>query len=111
MRGFNQAALIANRFADFAGLECDEDILIRVKETHIMRSLGPEERRANISGAFEIRKRRVGDAAGKKLALIDDIYTTGATVDEIARLLKSAGAAQVDVLTFAAGADVVKNTL
>lgn len=107
-RGFNQAGLIADAFASRTGLDCDDDILVRVRETHKMRSLSPEQRRENIRGAFEIRRRRRAEIADKRLLLVDDIYTTGATVDEIARILKEAGATSVDILTFAAGADVVK---
>lgn len=108
-RGFNQAALIAESFCRRAGLRADDDILVRVRQTHIMRSLGPDERRENIRGAFEIRKRRIPDIQGKRILIIDDIYTTGATADEIASLLKSAGASAVDLLSFAAGADMVKS--
>ncbi|MBQ6388550.1 MAG: ComF family protein [Mogibacterium sp.] len=119
-RGYNQAALIAEAFCRRAGLTCDDDILIRVRDTHAMRSLSPDQRRENILGAFEIRSRRREDISGKTLLLIDDIYTTGATSDEIARILKEpwedltgekqAGASRVDVLTFAAGADMVKSS-
>ena len=126
VRGYNQAALICEAFAGRinsaltgAGLRCDDGILLRTKETHVMRSLGPDARRENIRGAFEVRKSRAKDIAGRSILLVDDIYTTGATVDEISSALKEphegfkgdtcAGAARVDVLTFAAGADVVKS--
>ena len=118
IRGYNQAALIAEEFAHLTGLSCDDSILVRVRETHIMRSLGPDARRENIRGAFEVRKGRESDLSGKNILVVDDLYTTGATVDEIASLLKAPhtdisgssvpGAAMVDVLTFAAGADMVK---
>ena len=108
VRGYNQAEIIAKRFADLTGLSCDAGILIRARETHVMRSLGPDQRRENIRGAFEIRKRRVRDIEGKKFLLIDDIYTTGATADEISAVLKRAKARRVDVLSFASGADMVK---
>ena len=107
-RGFNQAALIAKKFTSLAGLEYDDDILIRVRETHKMRSLGPDQRRENIRNAFEIRKRRAETLLDKTILIIDDIYTTGATIDEIAALLKTHGAAQVDFLVFASGADLIK---
>lgn len=107
-RGFNQAALIAKEVSSRLCIDFDDDILIRVRETHIMRSLGPDQRRQNIRGAFEIRSRRLSDVRGRRFLLVDDIYTTGATCDEIARIMTEAGAESVDVLTFAAGADVVK---
>ena len=107
-RGFNQAEVIARSFSDRTKIRCDADILIRVRETHVMRSLGPDQRRENIRGAFEIRTRRIPDIEGKRVLLIDDIYTTGATVDEIAAVLKRAKAEGVDVISFASGADMVK---
>lgn len=110
IRGYNQAALIVQAFTRrFGGdLRADDDILVRLRETHMMRSLGPDARRENIRGAFGIRDSRMKDIPGKKILLIDDIYTTGATVDEISGILENAGAERVDVLTFAAGADMVK---
>lgn len=108
MRGYNQAALIASRFAQRTGLRMDSDVLIRSRETHIMRSLGPDQRRENIRGAFGIRLHRLGDIDAKRILLIDDIYTTGATVDEIAMTLRDAGASAVDFLSFASGADMIK---
>ncbi len=108
-RGYNQAALIAEEFCRRTGLRMDDDILIRTRETHIMRSLGPEQRRENIRGAFSIRPRRMPAVPGKRFLLIDDIYTTGSTVDELASVLKQAGASKVDFLSFASGADMVKS--
>ena len=109
LRGYNQAALIAEEFSRRAGFTADDDVLIRTRETHIMRSLGPEQRRENIRGAFGIRPRRMPEIAGKNILLIDDIYTTGATIDELAVVLRDAGAARVDFLAFASGADMVKS--
>ena len=108
-RGYNQAALIAEEFSRRTGFTADDDILMRTRETHIMRSLGPEQRRENIRGAFSIRPRRLPEIKGKQILLIDDIYTTGATVDELASVLKEAGASGVDYLSFASGADMVKS--
>lgn len=107
-RGFNQAGLIADSFASRTGIKTDPYILIRERETRMMRSLSPQERRDNIRGALSIRPRRKADIAGKSILIIDDIYTTGATIDETARILKEAGAAKVDFLTFAAGSDMLK---
>lgn len=108
MRGYNQAELIAGSFARRTGLHMDSDILVRNRETHIMRSLGPDQRRENIRGAFGIRTRRADEIRGRNILIVDDIYTTGATVDEIASVLKAEGAASVDFLSFASGADMVK---
>ncbi|MBQ6456409.1 MAG: ComF family protein [Mogibacterium sp.] len=107
-RGYNQAALIAVGFSGRTGVISDAGILVRVKETHVMRSLSPDQRRENIRGAFAVRKHRAEELRGRNIMLIDDIYTTGATIDEIASLLKKAGASRVDFLSFASGADMVK---
>ena len=72
-----------------------------------MKGLGAQERRINISGAFEIRERKRPVIDGKRILLIDDIFTTGATIDEIASLLKEAGASRVDFLAYAGGADMI----
>ena len=109
MRGYNQAALIAEAFARRTGMRSDDTILRRVKQTHRMRSLGPDQRRENIRGAFEIRKGRAAELRGKNILIIDDIYTTGATVDEISSVLREAGAGMIEFLSFTSGADMVKS--
>ena len=106
-RGFNHADLMAESFARKAGLSIDTGIVIRTKDTSPMKGLGPQERRINISGAFEIRERKRPLTGGKRILLIDDIFTTGATIDEIASLLKEAGASRVDFLAYAGGADMI----
>ena len=116
-RGYNQAAVIADSFARCTGMKADDSVLMRVRETHMMRSLGPDQRRENIRGAFAVRKHRAADIRGRNILIVDDIYTTGATIDEISHVLKEPegegktdnGAARVDYLSFASGADVVKS--
>lgn len=109
IRGYNQASLIAGELSKRIGIRTDDSILTRIKDTHIMRSLGPDERRENIRGAFGIRPRYLKEVTGKRILIIDDIFTTGATIDEIASELKLAGARRVDFLSFASGADMVKS--
>ena len=106
-RGYNHAALMAGNFAERAGLVCDSSTVIRTRDTAPMKGLRPVERRANIRGAFEIRERRREKLRGSSVLLVDDIFTTGATIDEIASLLKQAGAARVDFLAYAGGADMI----
>lgn len=116
-RGFNQAELIAKAFAEKSGIKCGPDVLIRVKETGAMKGLGPAERKANIQNAFEVREGKRKCVENARILLIDDIFTTGATMDEAARVLKGAsidsdglacaGAARVDFAVFASGADVL----
>ena len=106
-RGFNHAELMGRGFAKKAGLHFDSGLLIRTRETLPMKGLGPEERRANIRGAFEIRNSRIPQIKGARVLLIDDIFTTGSTIDEISSLLKLQGASAVDFLAFAAAGDMI----
>ena len=114
-RGYNHADLMAESFAKRAGIRCESDLVLRTRATKPMKGLGPEERKANISGAFEVRGRKRGMIKGSRILLIDDVFTTGATIDEIASVLKEPfigvagsvvpGASQVDFLAYAAAAD------
>ena len=106
-RGYNHADLMAKGFSKRAGLRYDPDAIIRLRATVPMKGLGPEERMANIHGAFDIRARKLPLIEGSRILLIDDIFTTGATIDEISRILKDAGASRVDFLAFAAAGDMV----
>lgn len=108
-RGYNQADLIARSFAKRTGLKYNGKALKRIKETTAMRSLAPDERRRNIEGSFGIDQSCQNDICDAECLVIDDIYTTGATMDEIAKVLKQGGAKRVDILSFASGADMVKS--
>lgn len=104
-RGYDQTAVVAGFLAKRMKVPYAE-LLVRTRHTKAMRTLGAGERRANVQGAFSILKGRGRIITGKKILLLDDVYTTGSTLDACAAVLKEAGAARVDVLTFAAGADV-----
>ncbi len=106
-RGFNHAELIGRSFSERAGIKFDAAALIRTRDTVPMKGLGPEERRANIRGAFDIKNSRLPQIQNAKILLVDDIFTTGSTIDEIASILKQAGASRVDFLAFAAAGDMV----
>jgi len=93
VRGFNQAELIAVR----TGLPVLNRVLRRRKNTPSQTGLTRSERKRNLAGAFELR----GDVRGRKMILVDDVYTTGSTMNEIARTLKRGGAERVEVLTVA----------
>ncbi|HET9943659.1 MAG TPA: ComF family protein [Terriglobia bacterium] len=91
-RGFNQAELLARQL----GLKVDCGLLRRRKNTPSQTGLSRSQRVLNLSAAFEVR-RRPPDC----VLVVDDVYTTGATLHEIARTLKRAGASRVEVLTVA----------
>ncbi len=95
-RGFNQAWLLAQGFKE---LPLGREVLIRERFTKPQVGLNPKERRDNVKGAFAVPQPSA--VKGKKILLIDDLYTTGATVRECARVLRRAGAARVEVLTVA----------
>jgi ComF family protein len=106
VREFNQAAALAHAMAaairarDRAlarRLRVDTSVLLRVRDTPPQTGLGRAQRRANVLGAFEVRA--VGRVRGRRILLVDDVLTTGATVDACAGALLDAGAAAVLVLT------------
>lgn len=97
-RGYNQALLLALRLGRQWNLSVERDYLRRINWHVSQTSLSRSERRRAVRGAFTCRCFRY---TGKRLLLIDDVFTSGATVDECARTLKRYGAAAVDVLTVA----------
>ena len=101
LRRYNQSAVLANALAALTGVPCVPDLLIRVRRTPSQGGLNPAERAANVKRAFRLHPRRRDGVGGRRILLIDDVYTTGATVSECARLLVAGGAARVDVLTLA----------
>ncbi len=98
-RRYNQAALLANALAELTGRPCFPDLLVRGRRTPSQGAMGRRQRRKNVRGAFAVRDPAM--VAGRRVLLIDDVLTTGATVAECARVLDRAGAAAVDVLTLA----------
>jgi ComF family protein len=98
-RRYNQAALLAHAIRDSGGPAVAADCLVRRRRTPSQGHLGPLARERNVRGAFAVR--RPTEVSGKRLVIVDDVMTTGATVDECARVLKRAGAASVGVLTLA----------
>ena len=99
LRGFNQSALLANEISYTLNVPAYENAVVRVKETLQQTKLNIMERQSNLKDAFVVKKKKM--VKGKSVLLIDDVYTTGATSTECARMLKLAGASAVYVLTVA----------
>lgn len=97
-RGFNQAMLLCRGIGEVWGIEINETGLARTRRTAPQIRLTVAQREKNVRGAFAVR----GDGfSGKRVLLVDDVYTTGATVSECSRILMGAGAEEVGVLTIA----------
>lgn len=100
-RRFNQSAELGRAVAAAASLRFDPELVARRRHTRQQVGLGRTERDENVRGAFVVASEARERLRGRRVLVIDDVYTTGATVSAVARSLKRAGAAGVDVLTFA----------
>jgi ComF family protein len=98
-RGFNQAEEIAREMGEACGIPMLPGALRRVRSTGTQTKLGRGKRQDNLKGAFACPKPE--SVAGKKIVLVDDVFTTGATASECARLLMASGCASVDVMALA----------
>lgn len=100
-RRYNQSALLARHICrDTGKLFCPE-LLQRRRPTRSQTGLDHDERRRNVKNAFIVPEQNRARVVGRSVVLVDDVRTTGATLEACARALKAAGAAHVDVLTFA----------
>ena len=107
-RRFNQSALLTHVIGRETSAEAVPDLLVRPRHTPSQGGLSATARRRNVTGAFAIRKGMADRVAGARILIVDDVYTTGATVSACASVLRRAGAVSVDVLTLAR---VVRPTL
>ena len=96
-RGFDQAFLLARQVADVLHAPLESALLRRVTATFAQATKTKFERAQNIKGAFEVN--RPDAVEGKKVLLVDDVFTTGETANEAAKILKKAGAQKVYVFT------------
>jgi len=99
-RGYNQAELLAKVIGSCLGVPVCTGLLVREKNTAPLKYENPEERQNNLKKAFNIGQ---NDVKLKRVILIDDIYTTGSTMDEAARTLKTAGVEEIYFLALACG--------
>jgi len=110
-RRFNQSALLATAISAESGVPVTAGALKRVKATAQQVGLSRSERAANVQGAFRVPEAGKSAVAGRRLVLVDDVLTSGATVEGCARALLRAGAQNVDVLIFARVADPVRTSI
>ncbi len=99
-RGYNQAALLAGALSEETGIPVLEDLVLRTKATVPQKELKEKERQNNLKNAFKMAR---NDVKLKTIIVVDDIYTTGATMDEMAMCLKNAGAKKVYGISLAIG--------
>lgn len=108
LRQYNQSALLAGDIGHRAHIRVQLDLLRRIRATRTQTGLTFTERARNVAGAFRIKPQYAELIRGQHLLLIDDVLTTGATVGACVKVLKKAGAAEVDVLVFARVVDPVR---
>ena len=100
-RGFNQSAWLAQGVARHSGTLLLLDGLRRLRPTPSQAGLTARQRKTNVAGAFEVRPNRAGRIKGATITLVDDVYTTGSTLEACTRTLLNAGAAEVNILVLA----------
>lgn len=100
-RGFNQALEIAKPLARSLGIPLDPSLALRVRETGAQSTLHPDERRKNIRRAFSVPNAALERIKGRHIGIVDDVITTGETLNELAATFKRFGAAKITSLVFA----------
>ena len=100
-RGFNQAEEIAKELSKILRIPLISSCLVKIKETPSQTELSEKERKEKIRRAFLVKEKQ--GIEDKKILLVDDVYTTGATIEEAAKVLKEAGAKEVFGMVIARG--------
>lgn len=104
-RGYNQSLVLANALARTRPARVLDGVLIRTKETPTQTRLTPEQRLTNVADAFRVDATRLSDCGDAAVVLVDDVITTGATLNACARALSNAGVGQICYLTFGRARD------
>ncbi len=100
IRGYNQSALIAKEIAKKNNnLKYENDILLKIINNKVQSTLSKKERKINVKNAYKVLEKQ--KLINKNVIIFDDIYTTGNTVNECARILKENGANKIGILTIA----------
>lgn len=102
-RGYNQAGLLAKEVARSLGISYSDKLVVRTHNTVPMKTLSASERQINLKNAFKVED---NDVKLSKVVIVDDIYTTGATIDAITRVLKEAGVKKVFFVALSIGIGV-----
>jgi ComF family protein len=105
-RGFNQSALVAREISRRLGIAADPFLIRRIKRTPPLKGMSALQRRNAVAGAFKVSDRSAVE--GRTIILVDDVLTTGSTAEACARTLKRAGAARIELVSWAR---VVRPTL
>lgn len=100
-RKFNQAVLLCRKLAKKSRIKCFPELLLKVKDTKPQAGLTQKQRQKNLKRAFLVQQKFRNEIQGKKILLVDDVITTGTTVERCAKELKRRGAASVTVLALA----------
>ena len=98
-RGFNQSVLVARELSKRLGIPSDVRLLERTRRTPLLKGLSHDQRRRAVAGAFNVRRGK--DVEGRTVILVDDVLTTGSTADACAKALVRAGAARVELVSWA----------
>ena len=99
-REYNQSLLLAKELAQVLHLPAAEKVILRIKATETQKNMTVDERARNLKNAFTVPEKTA--VKGKHIILVDDVFTSGSTVNECARVLRKAGARRVDVAVIAA---------
>jgi ComF family protein len=100
-RGFNQASLIGKRLSKALGIHFTHDLIIKRNDNVSQSGLDKNQRKVNVKGIFCVNQIYSTHISGKTIIIVDDVITTGATVDECARILKQKGAKKIIAVSFA----------
>jgi ComF family protein len=98
-RGFNQSVLVANEIARATGLRSEARLLRRTRSTPALKGMSIAQRRKTVAGAFSVDP--AADLQGRTVVLVDDVLTTGSTANACAKVLKKAGAARIELVSWA----------